>query len=101
MKARLITTTIAAMLIATCLIQPAAAEPAVSGGMSVTVTVGTRLDWRPVDANHIELRSNTPWMVVSDTRHGVEIANGGSTRGVWVKVEIPKDASGYSVTPNR
>jgi hypothetical protein len=49
-----------------------------------------------VDRDHVELRSNAPWRLTVETRHGIDQYEGRPTGSASVAIPLPADTVRYS-----
>lgn len=99
MKRRGLISVAAALLVLASLASPAGAAPWVSGRVTVTVTVGAKVDYEVVDRDHIDLRSNASWRLSAITPDGEVVVTGASTRGARERIALPDGTTSFSIAP--
>jgi len=90
MKRRLATSVVGLVLLAAVFASPAAAAaPAGSGQVNVSVVPRSKVVFSVVDQGHIDLRSNAPWRLTLLTSAGAQTVYGGLTGNTPVRLTIP------------
>ena len=104
MKRRLFTSMAVLVLLAAVLASPAAAAaPAGSGRVDVSVVPRSKVVYSVVDQGHIDLRANTPWRLTLLADSGVTTIEGGNTGGVARRITLPVGTRTWwvEIDPNR
>ncbi|MDI6713018.1 MAG: hypothetical protein QMD96_07250 [Anaerosomatales bacterium] len=92
MAAAVVAGALAALLLAST------ALAATSGTVAVTARVRAYAAVTQVDASHVRVQANTPWILDVKTEHGVVHVNGFKTSGTVVA--LPADTTAYSLIWN-
>jgi hypothetical protein len=97
-KRRLATSVAVLVLLAAVLASPAAAAaPAGSGRVDVTVVPRSKVVCTIVDQDHIDLRSNTPWRLTLLSDTGTTVVAGATTRGAVTRLTLPPGTKAWWV----
>jgi hypothetical protein len=98
MKRRLVTSLVGLVLLAAVFASPAAAAaPAGSGRVNVSVVPRSKVVFSVVDQDHIDLRANAPWRLTLLTSAGAQTVYGGLTGNTPVRLTIPSDTVAWWV----
>jgi hypothetical protein len=98
MKRRLATSVVGLVLLAAVFASPAAAAaPAGSGQVNVSVVPRSKVVFSVVDQGHIDLRSNAPWRLTLLTAAGAHTVEGAATGNAPLRLTIPSGTQSWWV----